>query len=135
MPSATMQKTKFADYNIINWYITITKGLLSYYGHTKNLNDLKRLVHWALRYSLFATLGFKHKKSIKWTINNFGFNPKIIYKNKVITNFPNAGWINSRSKNYLSQIWDNKNLHSTINSKYIELSKKTSLFDKWVGRM
>lgn len=91
MPSAAMQKTTLPDYKIINWYTTVAKGLLLYYRFTDNLNDLKHLIHWALRYSLFATLGTKHKKSIRWIIDNFGFNPKVIYKDKVIANFPSVG--------------------------------------------
>lgn len=45
MPNIIIQKTKLTDYEIINCYITIAKALLLYYGYTKNLNELKRLVH------------------------------------------------------------------------------------------
>lgn len=80
IPSAITQKTNLTDYKIVNWYITIAKGLLLYYKCTKNLNILKRLVFWAFRHSLIATIATKHKKSVKWTINNFGFNTKIFIK-------------------------------------------------------
>jgi retron-type reverse transcriptase len=130
MPSAAMQKTTLPDYEIIDWYTTVARGLLSYYGCTANLNDLRRLVNWTLRYSLFATIGSKHKKSTKWTIDNFGFDPKVIYEDKVIASFPAVGWVNSCRKEYPSQAWDNNNLRSIINSERIRLNQRVTLFDK-----
>lgn len=129
MPKAVMQKTTLPDYKIIDWYTTVAEGLLSYYGCANNLNDLRRLVSWSLRYSLFATIGAKHKKSIRWAIDNFGFDPKVKYKNEIIASFPAAGSINSCKKKYPTQIWNNKNLYSIINNEHIRLNLKITLFN------
>lgn len=130
MPSAVMSKTILLDFEIINWYTIVAEGLLLYYGCTNNLIELKRFVNWALRYSLFSTLGAKHKKSTKWVIENFGFDPKVILKDKVIARFPSAGWINSRKKKYMDQTFNNKDLWSIINSKYIKLNQRVVMQNK-----
>lgn len=124
MPSAVMSKTILLDSEIIDWYTIVVKGLLLYYGCSKNFADLKRLTNWTLRYSLFATLGAKHKKSTKWIIDNFGFDPKVMLGDRIIARFPSAGWINSRRKKYANQILNDKDLLSIINSKYLKLSQR-----------
>jgi hypothetical protein len=88
MPSVVKSKIALSDSDIIYWYSVVGKRLLSYYGCTDNFNYLKQQVNWTLRYSLFATIGIKYKKSIHWAIYNFGLYPKVICKNKIIINFP-----------------------------------------------
>lgn len=88
MPGVIKSKIILSDCEIINWYAVVGKRLLSYYSCADSFYVIKRCTHGILRYSLFATIGAKYKKSIRWIMYHFGFYPKVICKNRVIINFP-----------------------------------------------
>lgn len=55
------------------------------YFYGNNITEVKRTVNWRIRYSLLATLGHKHKKSITWAIQTDGKSPRVlilIHKNR-----------------------------------------------------
>lgn len=61
------------DYHIILYYNSLAHGFLSYYRCVDNLNSVKGLVNYFLRYSLLATLSGKHKlTSTKAALKKFG---------------------------------------------------------------
>jgi retron-type reverse transcriptase len=52
-------------WSIISYYNSLAYGLLSYFRCVDNLNTVKKIVTYHLRYSLLNTLAHKHKCSIK----------------------------------------------------------------------
>ena len=63
-PISCTQLISLSESDIIEWFSCVAKGLLSFYSCTSNLYEIKRIVKWQLKYSLFATLGHKYNKSI-----------------------------------------------------------------------
>lgn len=51
------------DYSIIRYYNSVAYGLMSYFRCVSNINKLKEIVSYHLRYSLIYTLMNKHKLS------------------------------------------------------------------------
>jgi hypothetical protein len=100
-PISCVSLISHSELNIIEWFSRVARGLLFFYCCAKNFYDVKKIVKWQLKYSLFATLGQKHKKSISWVIRKFGKNqPKVVVNDKVVAAFPANGWVNSLSKKF-----------------------------------
>lgn len=67
------------DYSIIRYYNNVAYGLMSYYRCATNINKLKEIVSYHLRYSLIYTLMNKHKlPSVKSVLKTYGKNIKTI---------------------------------------------------------
>jgi len=63
------------DYSIIKYYNSVANGLMSYYRCVTNMNKLKEIVSYHLRYSLIYTLMNKHKlSSVKSVLKTYGKN-------------------------------------------------------------
>ena len=82
-PTFLFHFLKVTDSSIITYYKEIALGLLLYYAPSDNFYDLRSIINYHLRYSLLATLAYKHNTSIRKTIVKYSKNPKIQFlKNK-----------------------------------------------------
>nr|AVR57719.1 hypothetical protein [Halamphora calidilacuna] len=67
------------DYYIIKYYNSVAYGLMSYYRCVTNINKLKEIISYHLRYSLLYTLMNKHKlSSVKAVLKVYGKNIQTI---------------------------------------------------------
>ena len=67
------------DYSIIRYYNSIAYGLMSYFKCVTNINKLKEILSYHLRYSLIYTLMNKHKlSSAKAVLETYGKNIQTI---------------------------------------------------------
>ena len=67
------------DYSIIRYYNRVAYGLMSYFKCVSNINKLKEIVSYHLRYSLIYTLMNKHKlSSVKAVFEVYGKNVQTI---------------------------------------------------------
>lgn len=66
----------FTDGQIITFFFKIMDGLLNYYRLVDNFRELKGLIA-GLRRSCLLTLANKHKKSIQWAYQIYGFDVSI----------------------------------------------------------
>lgn len=63
-PISCTQLISQSESDIIEWFSCVAKSLLSFYSCVSNFDEIKKIVKWQLKYSLFATLGQKYNKSI-----------------------------------------------------------------------
>lgn len=93
------------DEEIISNFAAKARGLMNYYQPSHNIWDVKRVVNWTMRYSLLATLGQKHKKSVSWAIKTYGKEP-VAYAtledgSKIkLASFPTKKEINETTKGF-----------------------------------
>jgi len=67
------------DYSIIKYYNSVAYGLMSYFKCVTNINKLKEILSYHLRYSLIYTLMNKHKlSSVKAVLKIYGKNIQTI---------------------------------------------------------
>lgn len=67
------------DYYIIRYYNSVAYGLMSYFKCVTNINKLKEILSYHLRYSLIYTLMNKHKlSSVKAVLETYGKNIQTI---------------------------------------------------------
>lgn len=67
------------DYSIIRYYNSVAYGLMSYFRCVTNINKLKEILSYHLRYSLIYTLMNKHKlSSVKAVLEVYGKNIETI---------------------------------------------------------
>jgi group II intron reverse transcriptase/maturase len=67
------------DYSIIRYYNSVAHGLMSYFRCVDNINKLKEIISYHLRYSLIYTLMNKHKlSSVKEVLKIYGKSIKTI---------------------------------------------------------
>lgn len=88
---------------IISYYNNIAHGLLSYFRCTDNLNTIKKIVTYHLRYSLLHTLARKHKCSIKKILEIYGKEIKADGRQNKIVSFINSVTVTNLKKDFLSQ--------------------------------
>ncbi len=71
------------DLSIIRWFSSIAHVLLNYYYPAQNFlsRAVRETINYCLRYSLLATLGNKHGKSIAWAIRSYGKSPSVMLRN------------------------------------------------------
>ena len=63
------------DYSIIRYYSSVAYGLMSYFRCVTNINKLKEIISYHLRYSLIYTFMNKHKlSSVKAVLQTYGKN-------------------------------------------------------------
>ena len=63
-PVSCTQLISQSEFDIIEWFSCVAEGLLSFYSCASNFYEIKKIVKWQLKYSLFATLGQKYNKNI-----------------------------------------------------------------------
>lgn len=100
-PAPCVRLVAQSELSVIDWFSRVARSLLSFYCCADNFYEVKKIVKWQLKYSLFATLAKKHKKSVTWIISEFGQNqPKMIVNNKIVATFPSNSWVNSLTKQF-----------------------------------
>lgn len=63
------------DYDIIQHYLQLERGILNYYKISTNYGRFSARVHFILKYSCALTLGAKHRlNTLKKVFNEYGFN-------------------------------------------------------------
>ena len=130
-PVSCTQLISQSESDIIEWFTRVAKSLLSFYSCTSNFYEIKKIVKWQLKYSLFATLGQKYNKNIAWAIREFGkTQPKIIVDDKVVSKFFVNSWVNSLSTKFKVSSYDFYDIVSFIKLKTRKCSAAVSLFDK-----
>jgi hypothetical protein len=130
-PIACSQLISQSELDIIEWFSCVARGLLSFYCCAHNFYEIKKIVIWQLKYSLFATLGQKYKKNITWAIREFGkIQPKWIVDNNIISKFPVNGWVNSLSQEFKANSFDFRDIVRIIKLKNRKYNQTVPLFTK-----
>lgn len=63
-PISCTQLISQSEFDIMEWFSCVAKSLLFFYSCTSNFYEIKKIVNWQLKYSLFATLGQKYNKNV-----------------------------------------------------------------------
>ena len=106
---------------IISYYNNIAHGLLSYFRCADNLNTVKKIVTYHLRYSLLHTLARKHKCSIKKILEMYSKEIKADGRQKKVISFINSVTVTNLKKDFLSK--DLKNPYSELTKSYLSLQR------------
>lgn len=101
VPCAVSSVMSRQDHEIIYWFSMLAKSILNYYGCAVNHLDIRKTVNWTIRYSLFATLASKHKKSTKWVIRMYGKEePKVVVDGVTVAKYPHSQGIMEYRKRF-----------------------------------
>jgi hypothetical protein len=98
--------TSLKDHDIVKWYALKANAIWNFYSCSDNIWEVKNVINWMLRYSLFGTLAKKHKSSIKKCIQEYSFSPTLYCsyesinetKSIVLTKYPTLEFINNKKK-------------------------------------
>lgn len=125
-PRSVPAMTIARDEEIISNFAAKARGIMKYYRPSHNLWEVKRVVNWTLRYSLLATLGQKHKKSISWAIKTFGKDPKAYATLEdgsqiILAAYPTKKSINEVTKGFPKNIsfWTHKKMMALLENQRI----------------
>lgn len=130
-PISCSQLVFQSEPDIIEWFSCVALGLLSFYGCVDNFYEIKKIVMWQLKYSLFATLGQKYKKNIVWAIRKFGkIQPKIIVDDKVVSTFFAGSWAHFWVKKFKVSSCEFRDVVSLIQLKKCKYSLAVSSLNK-----
>lgn len=88
---------------IISYYNNRASALLSYFRCVDNLNTVKKIVTYHLRYSLLYTLSYKHKCSIKKVLDMYSKNIKAEVSSGKFVSFINSVAVTNLKKEFLSK--------------------------------
>lgn len=75
---------------IITYYNSQASSLLSYFRCTYNLNTVKKIVTYHLRYSLLHTLAYKHKCSLRKVLDIYSKEIKADGRKGQVVSFINS---------------------------------------------
>ena len=114
---------------IISYYNNIAHGLLSYFRCTDNLNTVKKIVTYHLRYSLLHTLARKHKCSIKKILEMYSKEIKADGRQNKIISFINSITVTNLKKDFLSK--DLKNPYYELTKSYLSLQRAAITANKY----
>lgn len=106
---------------IISYFNNTAHGLLSYFRCVDNLNTIKKIVTYHLRYSLLHTLARKHKCSIKKILEMYSKEIKADGRQNKVTSFINSLTVSNLKKDFLSK--DLKNPYSELTKSYLSLQR------------
>jgi group II intron reverse transcriptase/maturase len=106
---------------IISYYNNTAHGLLSYFRCADNLNTVKKIVTYHLRYSLLHTLAHKHKCSIKKILEMYGKEIKANGRQNKVVSFINSIAVTNLKKDFLSK--DLRNPYSELTKSYMSLQR------------
>lgn len=106
-------------YLIISYYNSVAYGLLSYFRCSDNLNTIKKIVTYHLRYSLLHTLAKKHKSSISKILESYGKQISFKSPNGHDISFINSVEVTNINKEYL--VKSVKDPYSKIHRTYLSL--------------
>ena len=120
-PISKTSLLKSEAWTIINYYNSVTHGLLSYFRCVDNFNTIKKIVTYQIRYSLLRTLAHKHKSTSIKILTTYGKEITAIgRKNKKIS-FINSVDVSNMEKDFL--IRDIKDPYIAISKSFINLQK------------
>ena len=97
------------------------QSLLSYNRCVDNINVIKKIVTYHLRYSLLKTLSHKHKCSIKKILETYGKEIKTIGRNNKEVSFINLVEVTNIEKKFL--IKEIEDPYETLFRTYINLRR------------
>lgn len=106
---------------IITYYNSLAHGLLSYFRCVDNLNTIKKIITYHLRYSLLLTLAHKHKSSIKKILVMYGKKIETMGRHGKEISFINSVFVTNLKKEFLC-----KELHdpyTNLSRSYISLQR------------
>ena len=106
---------------IISYYNNTAHGLLSYFRCVDNLNTVKKIVTYHLRYSLLHTLAYKHKCSIKKILEMYSKEIKADGRQGKTVSFINSVIVTNLKKDFLSK--DVRNPYSELYKSYVNLQR------------
>jgi len=106
---------------IISYYNSVAHGLLSYFRCVDNLNTIKKIVTYHLRYSLLHTLAHKHKCSLKKVLEMYSKEIKAKGRQGKVVSFINSVVVTNLKKNFLSK--DLRDPYSNLTKSYMSLQR------------
>ena len=106
---------------IISYYNNVAHGLLSYFRCVDNLNTIKKIVTYHIRYSLLHTLAYKHKCSIKKVLDIYSKEIKAIGRQGKTASFINSVFVTNLKKDFLSN--DLKDPYDNLTRSYKSLQR------------
>lgn len=106
---------------IISYYNSVAHGLLSYFRCVDNLNTIKKIVTYHLRYSLLHTLAHKHKCSLKKVLEMYSKEIKAEGRQGKVVSFINSVVVTNLKKNFLSK--GLRNPYSNLTKSYMSLQR------------
>ena len=106
---------------IISYYNTLAHGLLSYFRCVDNLNTIKKIVTYHLRYSLLHTLACKHKCSIKKVLEMYSKEIKADGRQGKVVSFINSVVVTNLKKDFLSK--DLRDPYFNLTKSYVSLQR------------
>lgn len=106
---------------IISYYNSQAHSLLSYFRCADNLNTVKKIVTYHLRYSLLHTLAHKHKSSLKKILDIYSKEIKTDGRKGKIVSFINSVAVDNLKKNFL--VKDIRNPYNELTKSYLSLQR------------
>lgn len=88
---------------IITYYNIVAHDLFSYFRCVDNINTIKKIITYHIRYSLLLTLAHKHKSSLKKVLNFYGKEIKTLNNYNKKVSFINSIEITSKKKKFLTK--------------------------------
>jgi hypothetical protein len=74
-PACKLNIITVSDYNIITYFNSVARSLLSYFRCADDFSRIKSIVNWFIRYSAVATIKHKHKLASRKTVfDKYGIN-------------------------------------------------------------
>lgn len=95
------------DQDIISWFSLKAKSIWNYYNCVDNLEDVKKILNWTLRYSLLSVLSKKHKSSFRTIMSrdlptfsriHYYKTTVSIIKTYLIASYPSQEYYNKKRK-------------------------------------
>jgi len=108
---------------IISYYNSIVHSILSYFRCVDNINILKKIITYQIRYSLLHTLAHKHKCSLKKILETYSKEIKALNKHKKEVSFINSVEVTNMKKEFL--IKKIQDPYKSMSKTYIDLQKAT----------
>jgi hypothetical protein len=106
---------------IISYYNSVVHGILSYFRCVDNINTIKKIVTYHIRYSLLHTLAHKHKCSIKKILETYGKEITAVGRNNKEVSYINSIEVTNIKKEFL--INEIRDPYQSITKTYISLQK------------
>ena len=97
--------------------------MLSYFRCVDNLNTVKKIVTYHIRYSLLHTLARKHKCSIKKVLEMYSKEIKDNGRRGEIVSFINSVVVTNLKKDFLSESEDLRDPYAELNRSYMSLQR------------
>jgi group II intron reverse transcriptase/maturase len=106
---------------IISYYNSVAYGILSYFRCVDNINTIKKIITYHIRYSLLHTLAHKHKCSIKKIIETYGKEITAVGRNNKEVSYVNSVEVTNIKKEFL--IKGIRDPYGPLSKTYISLQK------------